>query len=251
MQAIARIPPVANRRHPDFKGCQAAWTFSEGGSAVSTRLWHSAITPKRYILQDGAAGSRAILQHGVGYKNLTGFNFNSTDVFPAWSNGISWLVQFNQDVTGGFPRELFEVGGLIFMTEIARQVSFYNVGGTLLANSTSTITLGQEYSLGIRYDKAAGAVTFFINGKKETVTGVAAQTPSATALTTAGGTFRNAGTGQLRDLRIYNQAMPDSTFERYYTNPNAFYLPSRPPLFARPTGALGRLTPMLRAAARH
>lgn len=208
----------ANPRHPDFKGCIAAWPMADGPLSMRNAV------SSRYKLT-ATNGSRQAMRTGMGYKNLTSLTYSTTDAFPNWGTaGLSWLIRFQQDTTGGFPREIFEESQVIFMTEIARQVSWYNTAGTQLAVGTRTITLGQEYALGIRYD-GGSQVTFFINGTKETITsGGGPFSGTGSALSVSGGTFRNQGTGYIRDIRIYHKAMPDATFERYYTDPNSFYL---------------------------
>lgn len=205
----------ANPRHPDFKGCVAAWPM------VNPLSQPNAVS--RLYPMTSTAATRKVMRHGVGYEQLSTLGYSTAATIPAWSSGFSWLIQFNQDQTGGFPREIFEVNGHIFMTEIARQVSLYTTAGTQKAASTTVITLGREYSLGIRFDNASGVVSFFIDGVREDVTSVSL-TPSATALTVGGGSFRNGGSGRIRDIRLYNRPMPDSTFERYHYNPNGFYL---------------------------
>lgn len=246
MQATGNQGFKVNQRHPDADGLVLALPLGEKGTSLTTGILRDA-SGRRGLCNITTIGSGLTTtgKHGRGAKETVSAVWVTQVAIPAWSEGISWMIQYNQDVTGGFPREIFEVGGLIFMTEIARNVSFYNVAGTLLAASTSLITLGQEYSLGIRYVKASGTVSFFIDGKREDVTGVAAQTPSATTWQYgAGGTFRNSGTfNLLRDVRVYNRPLPDAAFQRYYRDPNSFYVQSRPAGAVRGSSAtnFGRL----------
>ncbi len=238
-----------NMRHPDARGLVLALPLAGRGYSLTNGILRDA-TPRQLLLNIttlGTGSPGAAGRHGWGAKELSSALFTTQQTIPAWQEGISWMIQYNQDVTGGFPREIFEVGGLIFMIEIARNVSFYNVAGTLLAASTTLITLGQEYSLGIRYVRATGVVSFFINGAREDVTGVAAQTPSATTWQYgSGGGFRNSGTfNLLRDVRVYNVPLPDQAFERYYSDPLSLYRSG--PLFTQkaPLFQGGRMIPFL------
>lgn len=237
-----------NHKHPDAKQCVGAWTLGERTSATSVRQWFNLAqmgTNLRTRMQDttpAAVQSATAMRHGLGHfvnGASNSFALTTTETLAAPSAGWSWMIQANQDVTGGFAREWFELWGFIFMSEIARTISFYNTGGTLLANSTSTITLGLEYSLGIRYTPlGGGVVSFFINGKREDVGAIGTLTPSATALFTTGGGFRNPNSGAIRDIRIFNAPLPDSAFQRYYRDPNSFYHVV-PPFFLRKSSLNG------------
>jgi len=110
------------------------------------------------------------------------------------------------------------------------------------------LALNLWYRIGIRIRNDATSADFFINGVKAPITGTTTNiTPAAGITQIAGCNVAGQRTlvGFLRDVRVWDAAMPDATFERYYVNPWAFYTRSRPVFKAAAGGAGGRLLPFL------
>lgn len=233
---------IGNRKHPDFKMCTAAWSFSETGAANAILTWRNAVS-KRYLLrEDNNTTTPSPMKWGMGIS--TGATFNTAalrtiDTFPAFVGGFSWMCQVKTHVVGGFPLEIFEISNVIFMLEQANFApAVYDTAGNVKATSGVALNAEQEYSLGIRYMGGTNNFSFFVNGARTDIAG-AAITPASTILQTGSGTFRNSWGGSIRDLRIYNTPMPDSTFERYTSNPNGFYVAPKVNLFRTIAAAAG------------
>ena len=237
MQSLGQNYTRINKKHPDAAGCVAAWPMADGPLSMRNAV------SRRYNLT-ATSGARAGMSRGLGHRNLTAFTYSTADSFPT-PTSFSLLATHVPDQVGGFPRELFEVNGVVFMTEIAKELSLYTVAGSFLGKSTIAMTLGLEYSLGIRYNVVTQLSSYFINGALVGNTNDGALTFSSTVLSVGGGGFRNSGSGTIRDIRIYHRAMPDITFSRYYLDPNSFYVRSRRRVLKGVSFNGGRMMPFL------
>ncbi len=228
-----------NRRHPDAKTCVAAWPMSEGVFGTVGSMANAASKRYRMTCSTAVGGSRTVMQNGWGHRNTTSFTFQTTDALPA-PTSFSWMFRHNPDVTGAFPRELFEVSGYAAITEIAKTVSLYSIAGTNQCGSFQVLNLGTEYSIGIRYNAIGTQISIFINGHLDS-TQTSALTLTSSTLIVGGGTWRNTGTGNIRDIRIFNSALPNESFMRYHVDPNSFYLRAPSALRGVASANFGRL----------
>jgi hypothetical protein len=225
VQALPTQGLLLNRHHPDAPGCFFAVPVMErGGEVVRDVAWRGS----KGLGQPVWTGTRS-------YANLRGGRAIVTSVGNIVGtplSGTPWSGFFSVMATvkpagAGASSGIVRCGGFI----LGQNASLLQA--TLDSNSalyTSALTLAQdvEYRIGFRYGgTGAGLVSAFVNGVKETGTAAQAAT-TASVPTQLGGTGAgNQFAGMIRDVRIWSRFLPDAAFERYYTNPNAFYTTGR------------------------
>lgn len=224
MQALVAQGLQINRGHPDAIGCFFAVPCSERGGEVArdaawkgkgqgqpvwtgTRNW-STMPGGRCVVANAATSYIA--------TPLTG---------TPWSQDISMVATIIPTTITALAQCILRAG--MFSLEITATTGVLRLvedGIAVRASSTqAALVAGKLYVLGVRYRRSAGAIDFFINGSKDTVTGVAAITAAASTTGMFSTSNNSSIDGRARDLRCWNRAMPDATFERYYRTPNGFY----------------------------
>jgi hypothetical protein len=236
-----------NRAHPDARGCFFAVPVIRGGDIHEATGWVS-----KGLGRVKWTGTPSYRNHPSGFAVKPSANTNyigTPGSGTPWTNAFTVVARVIVDPGWAAGNGIVRVGGGIFALGTTNFGAWADSGA---GNSQTgpAIVAGVEVAVGYRFRTSDNNLDWFQNGVK---TGSGTLAITTVSVPTEIGRFPpgTGMTGSIRDVRVWDRYMPDATFERYYTNPNAFYLPSRPPLFARPTGALGRLTPMLRAAARH
>jgi hypothetical protein len=232
MQALAGQGLVVNQAHPDARGCFFAVPCSEHGGEAARNVIGSHGTGCGDPTWTGTRNWSVMPGGRCVVANAAAAYITTTITKLTWSQDVSLMATIlPTNITAlaqcilraaNFALEITATTGVLRLTED---------GVAVRASSTQpALVAGTLYRLGVRYRRSAGAIDFFINGVKDTVTGVAA----ITAVTSTTGMFSSANAssidGRARDLRAWDRALPDAAFERYYYNQNAFY---RAPMVAR------------------
>lgn len=252
MQALATQGLQLNRKHPDAIGCYFAVPVIERGGEVARDL---AWSGSKGLGQPVWSGTRSYgnLRRGRALNVTTGNTIATPVAGTPWTT--DWSCAFTMKASafiaskGGFLRS----GGFaIAHTASAGTLEIHQDNVAVRATSGVTLVVDTEYVIGVSYRASDLAIRLYINGVRENLT--AGATITTSSFTTSVFAAFNAAVASclIRDIRIWNRFMPESTHERYYQNPNAFYLlaPRRTSLFALRgvsfSGA-GRLMPFLRA----
>lgn len=226
MRALAGQGLLVNEAHPDARGCFIAVPCSEHGGEVARNVIGSHGTGCGDPTWTGTRNWSVMPGGRCVVVNAATAYITTTITKLTWSNEVSLMATIlptnipalAQCVlrAANFALEITATTGVLRLTEDGVAVR--------ATSAQAALTAGKLYVLGVRYRRSAAAIDFFINGVKDTVGGVAA----ITAVTSTTGTFSTSNAsgidGRTRDLRAWDRAMPDSAFERYYQNPNAFYV---------------------------
>lgn len=193
------------------------------------------------VMEHGGEVVRDLAQgHGLGQPVWTGTRSwgtmrggravnTSTGNYPAtpvagtpWTNAWSVCVRVRGTSFAGLNNGIVRCGGFV-LEEVSGLLKVTNEAGTVIANSTTTLVAGTEYALGARWRSSDNLVSFYVNGVREDVAGVGVATSSVTIAVFASANAVSF-VGAVRDIRIWRRYMPDVAFERYYRDPNAFYV---------------------------
>lgn len=181
------------------------------------------------------------LRGGRGLSLTNGNYIGTPNTGTPWTNNFTCFFTAQPTATQGGC--YVRCGGFVIGLT-ASVLRLFNEAGTTIATSTfAAATNGLEYALGVRYRNSDNLVTFFKDGAKQDIAGGALVT-SAVTTNLLQWPVNSATTVVLRDIRIWDRYMPDAAYERYYTNPHAFY--TRQPLALRaPSFNAGRFFPFM------
>lgn len=249
MQALQYL--AINPRHPDAHGCFFAAPFTERGGSILRDATGSRGKGKGDCLIVGTptwdrmrSGHGVVVTQGNLYQTASGAS--------PWTSagGISVMFRVRPD---SFPGTKVAVNccgiSIGFQAGAALWVGNDN---TSTDYSIGAFTAGIEYVIGVRWTSTGTVVSSFINGAKNTST---ASFPGSVAgrIGIGANTAASDQPMAIRDFRIWDRLLPDSAFERYYTQPQAFYVlsakyPRLSSVLLRPSGAAGRFLPFLHPA---
>lgn len=222
------LPLAINRSHPDFRGLSFCVPGDRrtGSNVVPRVLFATGGSPSSLALTGGPTAGSAVLRSGPAIVLVTAGNeasFSASVSAAPWTAGGGVSAMWRMRVgTLGRTDCVFQYAGFVAGPSSGSQLFCGNDATSTTGGSGATLVTGVEYVCGIRY--VSGACAFFLNGVK-TTNAETFPTPTASKVgigngTTASTSFR----GAVRDLRIWNRQLPDSAFERYYVNPDAFYM---------------------------
>lgn len=217
-----------NRSHPDAVGCYFALPVMErGGNTVRDVAWNGS----KGLGQPAWSGTRSYgnLRSGRAMSVSTGNTIATPTAGTPWVKDFSvcFSVQVSSFIAskGGFIRS----GGFaIAHTASAGTLELHQDNVAVRKTSTVALSTGVYYTVGVRYRGSDNTGAFFVNGVKETFTASGAVVPASFTTSVFAAFNAAVATCLIRDIRIWNRFMPDVTFERYHTQPLAFYRPRAP-----------------------
>lgn len=242
MRPLSSKQWVLNRNDPDAKGLVIALPLTEGGGWVSGVRERTGRFPIKFTAQAGLLDSDSVVMPWGRALSLNGTKYLSQPTSNiAGSNGLSMSCRVVVKAAGTVDEGILtcSAGWIIHGTASFASNFAIRLAGTTGVSLGTVPTIGQMYTIGVRFTVGSSNVDAFLDGVKLATLAVGGNYTSASEVLCVGtrpdivGRATNCNIG---DVRVWNRVMPDATFERAYTRPLGLYLPTRKVLRAQVGG---------------